>query len=133
MLDSSYLIAAYNQRDVHHLRALQAGSEFRSDRWGKGLLLDYVFAETMNVLHRRAGPAIAIAAGQHLFRADDLELVNGASRLPDAFLAFSRQEEPALSVIDLVVLQCARDLADGNVLTFDRGFKQMPDARVFPG
>lgn len=50
VLDSSFLIGFYNDRDAHHAHASLLMRDFLDGRWGKGLLLEYVYLEVVTVL-----------------------------------------------------------------------------------
>jgi len=47
VLDSSFLIAYHNERDVHHPAAAEAMQKFLAGAWGRGLLLERVFLEVL--------------------------------------------------------------------------------------
>jgi len=63
VLDSSFLIGFYNDRDVHHAKASSLMRDFLDGRWGKGLLLEYVFLEVVAVLLVRTDLATAASVG----------------------------------------------------------------------
>ena len=50
VLDSSFLIACHNTRDVHHAAAAQAMSPLTAGRWDPVLLPEYVLLEVVTVL-----------------------------------------------------------------------------------
>ena len=50
VLDSSFLIGFYNERDAHHATARPLMDRFLAGEWGAGLLLEYVFLEVVTVL-----------------------------------------------------------------------------------
>lgn len=132
-IDSSFLVAVYNLRDVHHALAARTALRLQAGEWGPGLVLDYVFTETMNVLHRKAGLAVAAAAGRSMLVADDLSLSSGAAWLLGAFDAFARQDGmPSLSLVDFAVAHCAIERTSGKLLTFDHGFRAQADVQVLP-
>jgi predicted nucleic acid-binding protein len=45
VLDSSFLIGFYNERDAHHVAARALMDRFLTGTWGRGLLLEYVFLD----------------------------------------------------------------------------------------
>jgi predicted nucleic acid-binding protein len=45
VLDSSFPIGFYNERDAHHTAARALMDRFLTGTWGSGLLLEYVFLE----------------------------------------------------------------------------------------
>ena len=53
VLDSSFLIGFYNERDAHHGAACKLMERFLGGEWGRGLLLEYIFLEVVTVLTSR--------------------------------------------------------------------------------
>ena len=64
VLDSSFLIGYYNERDSHHQAALTLMDRFLAGEWGRGLLLEYIFLEIVTVLLVRRDYAVATRAGR---------------------------------------------------------------------
>ncbi len=58
LLDSSFLIAYHNTRDVHHAAAARAMPRIVAGEWGRAALLEYVFLEVVTVLLARRGRAV---------------------------------------------------------------------------
>ncbi len=132
VVDTSVLLGYIDKRDVHHSLALHAMSSFADGVWGKGLLLEHVFLETVSVLKRKRSTVDAIEAGYFLRRAHQFEFVPCS----DHFLAFWNEYQSdylsTLSFIDTAVAVMARQRAGGKVLTFDRGFRNVPGIQVLP-
>ncbi len=132
VVDSSILIAFNNPRDVLHGRAQDAMQRFASGMWGKGLLLEHVFIETVSVLKRKLTPAAAIHAGGYLRRAHQLEFVPTS----EAFLAYWNEFQSdylsPLSFVDKAIAVTARQRSGGKVLTFDKAFREIPGIVVLP-
>jgi len=59
VLDSSFLVGFYNERDAHHPVARTLMGRFLAGTWGAGLLLEYVFLEIMTVLLLRRDLPVA--------------------------------------------------------------------------
>ena len=72
VLDSSFLIAYYNTRDVHHAAAARTMIQLLGGKWGQGLLLEYVFLETVTVLRARRDLKVATTVGKTLLRASEI-------------------------------------------------------------
>jgi predicted nucleic acid-binding protein len=66
VLDSSFLIGFYNQRDAHHHAACALMERFLGGEWGRGLLLEYVSLEVATVLLVRREVAVAARVGRLL-------------------------------------------------------------------
>ena len=119
VLDSSFLVAYHNSRDAHHEAAATAMAEFLDDRWGRGLLLEYVFLEVVTVLMARRGPRVASEVADVLLGARELDFLPCSELFVDAVETFQRQTRTRLSFVDATIVNTARDRADGLVATFD--------------
>ena len=75
VLDSSFLIGFYNERDAHHAAASTLMDRFLAGTWGKGLLLEYIFLEITTVLMLRRDLSVATRVGRILLEAEELEFV----------------------------------------------------------
>ena len=132
VLDSSFLIAFYNESDAHHQTASGLMERFLAAEWGKGLLLEYVFLEVVTVLMLRLDLSAATHAGRILLDAEELEFVPCSDLFLDTLDCFSRQTGTRLSFVDAALAHAARTRADGQILTFDREFRKLPALRIHP-
>jgi predicted nucleic acid-binding protein len=132
VLDSNFLIAVAVKRDVHHVAAHALLELLNAGRWGKGILLEYVFSESVNVIKRRASAIDAIEAGHEMLSSVETEFVKGAEVFDDAWTAFQRDLSTPLSFVDHAIAQVARQRAGGKILTFDRAFRGLPGLTIFP-
>lgn len=119
VLDSSFLIGFYNERDVHHGAASALMQRFLDGEWGGGLLLEYVFLEVATVLIVRRNLIVASRVGRQLLEAEELEFVTCSDLFTEAFETFFGQGSTRLSFADAAIAHVARQRADGLVLTFD--------------
>jgi predicted nucleic acid-binding protein len=119
VLDSSFLVAFHNSRDVHHQAAAAVMADLLGDRWGRGLLLEYVFLEVVTVIMARRGPSAADSVAGVLIEARELELVPCSGLFLDAVDTFRGQRDTRLSFVDAAIVNVARTRADGLVATFD--------------
>jgi predicted nucleic acid-binding protein len=62
VLDSSFIVGFYNERDALHNSARTLMERFLNGEWGRGLLLEYVFLEVATVLLIRRDLAVARAS-----------------------------------------------------------------------
>ncbi len=88
VLDSSFIIAYHNARDVHHRAAVCAMDELIAGKWGRALLLEYVFLEVVTVLLARRGLSIASTVGSVLLQARELDFVPCSELFLDALERF---------------------------------------------
>ena len=132
VLDSSFLIAYHNHRDVHHAEAARAMERVAAGEWGPALLLEYVFLEVVTVLLARRGLDVASRVASLLLQAREIEFVPCS----DIFLAgletFRGQESGRLSFTDAAIITVARNRAAGLVATFDRDFRGVSGVSAIP-
>lgn len=132
VLDSSFLIGFYNERDAHHTAASLLMDQFLAGKWGRGLLLEYVFLEITTVLMLRRDLSSAARVGRILLDAEELELVPCSDLFVQTFESFSNQGGSRLSFTDAAIASVARSRADGQILSFDEGFRKIASLRVNP-
>jgi len=106
--------------------------EFLAGRWGKGLLLEYVFLEVTTVLLVRRDLAVAVHAGRVLLDASELEFVPGLDLFLETMQAFATQTGTRLSFADAAIAIAARSRANGLVATFDEEFRKINGLRLIP-
>jgi predicted nucleic acid-binding protein len=132
VLDASFLVGYYNERDSHHAVALSLMKRIAGGECGTGLLLEYVFLEVVNVLLARRDLATAIRATEALLGAREFEFVPCSDLFGRALGAFRSQRGTKLSFSDTVIVVAALDRADGLVATFDAEFRKVPGITVVP-
>jgi len=132
VLDSSFLVAFYNERDAHHAAASRLMDQFLTGAWGKGLLLEYVFLEVVTVLLLRRDHLAATQAGRTLLDAEELEFVPCSDIFQNIVDGFSKQQGTHLSFADVAIAVVARNRADGFLLSFDEEFRKVSGLHVLP-
>ena len=65
--------------------------QFLAQRWGRGLLLKYVFLEVMTVLMARRDLAVAARVGQILLDAQELDFVPCSDLFAETWRTFRRK------------------------------------------
>lgn len=125
VLDTSFLIAYYNERDVHHEKARVQMAGLLTGTWGSGLLPEYVFVETATVLLRKVGLNRAKEVTGILLEAPELELINCSGFFRETLERFQNQSG-ALSLTDASIVTVALRFTQGKVLTFDQGILKYP-------
>ena len=130
VLDSSFVVGFYNERDAHHQEASELMERFLNGEWGRGLLLEYVFLEVATVLLVRRDLRVAARVGRLLLDADELEFVPCSELFLHAFEMFTQQRSTRLSFADAAITQVAQKHAGGLVLTFDEEFRKLPGIRI---
>lgn len=131
VLDSSFLIAYHNTRDVNHPAAARTMVHIVGGEWGQSLLLEYVFLEVVTVLRSRRDLTIATSVGTALLQAREVEFVSCSDIFLDAFDKF-RQENGDLGFVDAAILTVARRNRPGFIATFDKDFRGQEGITVIP-
>ena len=132
VLDSSFLIAFHNKRDINHALARNLMDQFLTGKWGKGLLLEYVVLEVTTVLLIRRDHMTAVRVARILLDSEELELVPCSDIFLDTFEDFAKQQETHLSFADTAISVVARNRAAGLVLSFDDEFRRIPGLQTIP-
>ncbi len=132
VLDSSFLIAFHNQRDIHHPAAARAMARLGEGEWGAPVLPEYVFLEVTTVLAARRDIATAAEVGRTLLAARELEFVPCSDVFVDAFEVFSKQRSTTLSFADAAIVAIARRRGAGHVATFDRELGRVEGLTAIP-
>lgn len=132
ILDSSFLVAYYNLRDLHHAAAARAMVQLLAGAWGRALLLEYVFLEVVTVLLARRGLETAVTVGETLLAAREVEFVPCSDLFLDAWVVFRDQVAGELSLADAAIVSAARRERPGHVLTFDEDFRGVAGVTVLP-
>ncbi|MBI3455489.1 MAG: type II toxin-antitoxin system VapC family toxin [Candidatus Rokubacteria bacterium] len=107
VLDSSFLIAYHNARDLHHHAAARAMERLVAGEWGRALLLEYVFLEVATVLLTRRGLRVAAAVASALLEAREVDFVPCSELFPAAWETFRTQPHGTLSFTDAAIASSA--------------------------
>jgi predicted nucleic acid-binding protein len=132
VLDSSFLVAYHNRRDVHHQPAAAIVERLLGGEWGPPLLLEYVFLEVVTVLLARRGIEVAARVAAVLLEARELEFVPCSDVFFDTLDTFRAQRDGRLSFTDAAIIAVARRRGAGFVATFDHDFRQVGSVAVVP-
>jgi len=130
VLDSSFLIAYHNTSDVHHPEAARIMAQLAGGRWGRPLLLEYVFLETVTVLLLRHDREKAVQVARQLLAAGDADFVPCSDLFVKTVETFCAQESGRLSFVDCAIITAAREREAGHLATFDRDLEGREDLDV---
>lgn len=133
VLDSSFLVAYHNERDVHHAAATEVMGSLLNGSWGELLLPEYVFLEVVTVLAARLGLETAVGVGETLLNARELDFIPCSELFLETFDLFRRQSTGALSFTDAATVAIARRRQARHVATFDNDFRRVEGFAVVPG
>ena len=132
VLDSSFLIAYYNKKDVHHEKARTQMAGLMAGTWGSGLLLEYVFVEVTTVLLLKAGLGLAKEVAGILLETQEIESISCSGFFRETLERFQKQSG-TLSFTDASIVTAAHRYAQGKVLTFDQGILSYPGISLAVG
>ena len=132
VLDSSFLIAYHNSRDVHHAAASQVMDRLLAGDWGGALLPEYVFLEVTTVLAARRNLETAITVGTSLLQAREVEFVSCSEFFLETFDIFREQDATSLSFADASIVAIAQRRSAAFVATFDTDFRHVEGLNVIP-
>jgi len=128
VVDTSVLVAAYNERDEKHERALELDEQLRRGEHGEAFTTDFILDEVVTVLLARTGRhAIAVRALDFILPADPdtawiaLELVEEEAFFR-ALEAFRRSGRRELSFTDWTTVTVVRDGRADAIVSFDEDF-----------
>ncbi|HSI98089.1 MAG TPA: PIN domain-containing protein [Gaiellaceae bacterium] len=133
ILDSSFLVAYHNTRDVHHEVATGGMERLVAGEWGRALLLEYVFLEVATVLLARRGLETASRVATVLLEAREVDFVPCSELFVETLEAFRLQSDRGWSFTDAAIVTVVRR-AEGitSVATFDTGFREIEGLAVVP-
>ena len=122
-LDASYLLALYNESDVHHKLAVKLAERIDANEYGHVITSDDVFDEVVSVTLRKFGKEKAQTLGKQVI--DSIFIVLGDKHLFDnAFEIFNASKDP-FSFTDCIS-QAIMDLAQiKHIATFDKMFERL--------
>ena len=113
-------------------RAARAMVHLVGGKWGRVLLLEYVFLEVVTVLLARRGHPTAVAVGNTLLQAAEVDFIPCSELFLDALDVFQSQKSGVLSFVDAAIVAAAQTRADGHIATFDRDFSDVPGLTLVP-
>ncbi|MGI9043534.1 MAG: type II toxin-antitoxin system VapC family toxin [Gemmatimonadaceae bacterium] len=131
VLDSSFIIAYHNTRDIQHPAAARTMVHLVAGQWGQPLLLEYVFLEVVTVLRARRDLTIATSVGTALLQAREVGFVACSDLFLETFDEF-RQGAGELSFVDAAIVTVARRNSPGFIATFDKDFSGQEGVTVIP-
>ena len=133
VLDSSFLIAFYNRRDVHHGAAAHAMQDLVGGVFGRLLLLEYIFLEVVTVLLARCGHTIALDVADTLLNAEEVDFLPCSELFQHALDVFRTRHSARLSFADAAIVAAARRHETEFVATFDEDFRGIEGLTLIPG
>lgn len=132
VLDSSFLVAFHNRRDVHHGRARAAMEHLADGKWGPALLPEYVLLEVATVLLARRNLKTAVSVTRSLLQARQVEFVPCSDHFLETLEVFANQHRTKLSFADAAIVAIAKRRSARYVATFDADFRGVAGLTTVP-
>ena len=132
VLDTSFLVAFHNSRDIHHAAARPLMNELVAGKWGRALLLEYVFLEVTTVLLVRRNLNLASSVASILLQAREVDFAPCSELFIDTLETFRNQAGTELSFADAAIITAARRYNAAGIATFDREFDKLKGITVVP-
>ena len=122
-LDTSGLVALFDDRDAHHASALKIWPRLRTNVAAL-VLTDLIVVETVNVLRSHAGWEVARRAGQRLLSGAVAEVVFAdAPIFEQAWRIFCKYDDHVLSLTDCVSFALMKERSIRTAFSFDDDFR----------
>lgn len=128
-LDSSFIVAYYNENDEHHKKALGIMEDLKNGKYGDITINDYIFNECATVLFARLkdlDKAVKICEkikNIMILRVDE-------DIFEEAWKVFKEQKETKLSFTDCTIISNMESENIKNIATFDEDFKKVKEINV---
>ena len=125
ILDTSFLIAIYSERDEHHSTARRLLPKLQSKEYGQTYISDYIFDEFVTFLRARSYPESTLQAIGDRLKAED-----SSHFLHINECIFSKSWELfkkyPLSFTDCTTIILTEEFGIHHVASFDAGFDRIP-------
>jgi len=130
LLDSSFIIAYFNEADVNHAKALRMAKDIDDGKYGPTVITDYIFDEVITVMLYRTRKLKQVAeAGEMLLRANRLFTID-RDAFDSTWDIFKGQKGTTFSFTDCASIAICRANGISNVATFDEEFKRSEEPSV---
>lgn len=128
LIDTNVFCAYGNSSDVHHKHAKKIIEDIVANKYGKGVITDYIFDETVTVALRKTDKKNAIELGTFLLNSQLLLMKIDPLIFKRAWELF--QTTHTLSFTDCTNVALMYLFRIKKIATFDHGFKTIKDIDV---
>jgi len=129
-LDSSFLIAFYNDSDDHYKRAIILMNKIVNGEFGDVIVSDYVFDEIVTVLFSRLKDLDKVSKIGENIRQSSFLIWTDESIFEEAWEIFRAQKGTKLSFTDCAIVALMRGNGIKYIATFDEDFKNVEGFEV---
>lgn len=120
VLDTSFLVALFNNNDVFHKKALKRREQIKNEIL---LLPEYVVLELTTILGIKTSVKISQKATNELLHAKEVRFIPCSEIFASAFKRFHKQDLYKLSFVDCALLEIKESYGASEILTFDKALK----------
>ncbi|MDE2026670.1 MAG: type II toxin-antitoxin system VapC family toxin [Patescibacteria group bacterium] len=126
-LDTSFLLACFNNRDVHHYKAIRILHNVAEKKHGAVFMTDYIFNETVTVsMIKMKDLGIVKWIGNYLL--SSLKLIRIEEDIFfDSWKIFQSQKGTRLGFTDCTTIATMRYNGIDTIATFDKDFTKIND------
>ena len=132
ILDSSFLIALKIENDVHHEAAARIMKEIAGYKYGKPVITDYIFDETVTGIFAKSKRLkLAIEFGNEILNSLEIFDVNDKI-FSNAWETFQNQKntDTDFSFTDSTIIAVMKENQIRNIASFDNDFTKIKDFNV---
>ena len=122
-IDSSILCGLANIDDVYHDKARKIINDVINNKYGRALITDYVFDETVTVTLRKARKENAVSIGTFILDSELYIATIDSDIFQKSWLLF--RELDGFSFTDCSILAFMKTLGIKKIATFDKEFKKV--------
>ncbi len=129
-LDSSFLVSVEVEADQNHERAIGIRDEIIKGKFGKAVISDYIFDETVTVTFGRTKDLKkTVLVGTGLRESAEMLKIDDEN-FEDAWSLFKKQKTTKFSFTDCstIAVMKAKDIK--NIATFDKDFAKVKNLNV---
>ena len=129
--DTSGLVSLATDTDQNHEPATKAAAELRET--SRPIILPFdVYVETVNVLGKKSGHETALHVATELLNPESQFLMTETRPYLRAALEKFKDQPPAVSLTDCIVMAIADDYGTKDIFGFDRQFQDAGYTRLAP-
>lgn len=128
-IDTNVFVAYYNERDVHHKKALELVKKSVDGYFGELFTSDYVFDEAVTVTLVKTSVEKALELGEHILNSEITMLKVGEDAFSMAWKEFKKAD---MSFTDCTIVSLMRLNGIDRLMTFDEGFKKVQGIAITP-
>lgn len=129
-LDTSFLVSVEVETDQNHEKATKVMEEILSGKFGKPVISDYIFDETVTVTFGRSRELKkAVIVGTNLQNSAEILKVD-EKNIEEAWNLFKNQKGTRFSFTDCTILSLMKKEGIRNIATFDRDFRAIKEINV---